>query len=103
MSEKILADRYRLVEQIGMGGMAIVYKAVDLRTGHNVAVKVLRPEFNEDSESKRPTVQVGDPFVEKLLLEACQHLWLDTRPLIPRAKARGRRDGHQRLNTLRMR
>jgi len=50
MKEKILADRYRLTEQIGMGGMAIVYRAVDLRTGHNVAVKVLRPEFNEDSE-----------------------------------------------------
>ena len=28
-------------------------------------------EFGEDSESKRPTVQVGDPFSEKLLLEAC--------------------------------
>ena len=50
MNDKILADRYRLTEQIGMGGMAIVYKAIDLRTGHNVAVKVLRPEFNEDSE-----------------------------------------------------
>ena len=50
MNEKILADRYRLTEQIGMGGMAIVYKAVDLRTGHNVAVKVLRPEFSEDAE-----------------------------------------------------
>ena len=50
MSDKILANRYRLTEQIGMGGMAIVYRAVDLRTGHNVAVKVLRPEFNEDSE-----------------------------------------------------
>ena len=50
MSDRILADRYRLTEQIGMGGMAIVYKAVDLRTGHNVAVKVLRPEFNEDVE-----------------------------------------------------
>ena len=48
--EKILADRYRLTEQIGMGGMAIVYRAIDMRTGHNVAVKVLRPEFNEDAE-----------------------------------------------------
>jgi phosphoribosylformylglycinamidine synthase len=28
-------------------------------------------EFDEDSEAKRPTVQVGDPFAEKLLLEAC--------------------------------
>ena len=50
MTETILAGRYRLTEQIGMGGMAIVYRAVDLRTGHNVAVKVLRPEFNEDIE-----------------------------------------------------
>ena len=48
--QKILANRYRLIEQIGMGGMAIVYRAVDLRTGHNVAVKVLRPEYNEDRE-----------------------------------------------------
>jgi phosphoribosylformylglycinamidine synthase len=31
-------------------------------------------EFSEDSEEKRPTVQVGDPFVEKLLLEACLEL-----------------------------
>ncbi len=50
MTDKILANRYRLTEQIGMGGMAIVYRAVDLRTGHNVAVKVLRPEYNEDRE-----------------------------------------------------
>lgn len=50
MNEKILADRYRLVEQIGMGGMAIVYRAIDQRTGHSVAVKVLKPEFNKDAE-----------------------------------------------------
>jgi phosphoribosylformylglycinamidine synthase len=31
-------------------------------------------EFDEDSESKRPTVQVGDPFMEKLLIEACLEL-----------------------------
>lgn len=31
-------------------------------------------EFNEDSDSKRPTVQVGDPFTEKLVLEACLEL-----------------------------
>jgi phosphoribosylformylglycinamidine synthase subunit PurL len=31
-------------------------------------------EFAEDSEEKRPTVQVGDPFTEKLLLEACLEL-----------------------------
>ena len=31
-------------------------------------------EFSEDSDAKRPTVQVGDPFTEKLLLEACLEL-----------------------------
>ncbi|MEM8826807.1 MAG: phosphoribosylformylglycinamidine synthase subunit PurL, partial [Pseudomonadota bacterium] len=31
-------------------------------------------EFTEDSEAKRPTVQVGDPFTEKLLIEACLEL-----------------------------
>ncbi|WP_199553591.1 phosphoribosylformylglycinamidine synthase subunit PurL [Sandaracinobacteroides hominis] len=31
-------------------------------------------EFDEDSDSKRPTVQVGDPFMEKLLIEACLEL-----------------------------
>ncbi len=31
-------------------------------------------EFGEDSEEKRPTVQVGDPFTEKLLIEACLEL-----------------------------
>lgn len=31
-------------------------------------------DFTEDSEEKRPTVQVGDPFTEKLLIEACLEL-----------------------------
>jgi phosphoribosylformylglycinamidine synthase len=31
-------------------------------------------EFSDDSESQRPTVQVGDPFLEKLLIEACLEL-----------------------------
>ena len=37
-------------------------------------------EFSEGDDEKRPTVQVGDPFVEKLLLEACleifNHDWI---------------------------
>jgi len=31
-------------------------------------------EFDDDSDEKRPTVQVGDPFTEKLLIEACLEL-----------------------------
>ena len=34
-------------------------------------------EFNEKAEEKKPTVQVGDPFTEKLLLEACLELMKD--------------------------
>ena len=34
-------------------------------------------EFNEDTDEKKPTVQVGDPFTEKLLLEACLELMKD--------------------------
>jgi phosphoribosylformylglycinamidine synthase II len=34
-------------------------------------------EFNENSENKKPTVQVGDPFTEKLLMEACLELMKD--------------------------
>ena len=34
-------------------------------------------EFDENTEEKKPTVQVGDPFTEKLLLEACLELMKD--------------------------
>src|SRR4051812_25044181 len=47
---KTLADRYRLIELIGAGGAAEVYKAQDLRLGREVAVKVLRPQFVGDEE-----------------------------------------------------
>ncbi len=55
-------------------GYPLVY--VGSRTGRDGihGATMSSAEFNEDSESKRPTVQVGDPFVEKLLLEACLEL-----------------------------
>src|SRR5947209_269431 len=40
-----LADRYRLLEIIGEGGMGRVYRAAQLATGQPVAVKLLHPEF----------------------------------------------------------
>ncbi len=40
-----LADRYRLLNELGEGGMATVYLAEDLRHDRKVAVKVLRPEL----------------------------------------------------------
>jgi len=41
----LLADRYRIMGEIGRGGMAIVFQAVDEQHGRDVAVKVLRPEL----------------------------------------------------------
>ncbi len=40
-----LADRYKIERQLGVGGMATVYLAVDLKHLRKVAVKVLRPEL----------------------------------------------------------
>ena len=40
-----LSDRYRIVRELGQGGMATVYLAEDLKHKRNVAVKVLKPEL----------------------------------------------------------
>lgn len=50
MIGKVLDNRYELVEFLGKGGMALVYRAVDKRTGHSVAVKILKPEYSQDAE-----------------------------------------------------
>ena len=47
---KILGSRYELVEKIGNGGMATVYRAKDSILKRDVAVKILRDEFTTDNE-----------------------------------------------------
>ena len=47
---KIIGNRYEVLEKIGIGGMATVYKAKDNILKRNVAVKVLRDEFTTDEE-----------------------------------------------------
>ena len=64
------ADRIFYAKATGVG-MPIVY--LGSKTGRDGihGASMASAEFDDDSDAKRPTVQVGDPFSEKLLLEAC--------------------------------
>jgi phosphoribosylformylglycinamidine synthase subunit PurL len=55
----------------GTGNPVIYVGAKTGRDGIHGASLLASAEFTEESKQKRPNVQVGDPFVEKLLLEAC--------------------------------
>ena len=46
----LLDDRYEILQVIGEGGMAIVYKALDHRLNRNVAVKIMREDMLADEE-----------------------------------------------------
>ena len=50
---KMLDDRYEILEVIGEGGMAIVYRALDHRLNRDVAVKIMRDEMAADEEFRR--------------------------------------------------
>ncbi|TAK47781.1 MAG: phosphoribosylformylglycinamidine synthase subunit PurL [Xanthobacteraceae bacterium] len=67
-----LAESDRIFYAAASGvNMPIVY--LGSKTGRDGihGATMASAEFGEDAEEKRPTVQVGDPFAEKLLLEAC--------------------------------
>jgi phosphoribosylformylglycinamidine synthase subunit PurL len=66
-------DRIFYAKAAGLGNPVIYVGAKTGRDGIHGAT-MASAEFNDDSEEKRPTVQVGDPFTEKLLLEACLEL-----------------------------
>jgi len=50
MQGKILNNRYKIIKEIGRGGMAIVYSARDTLLERRVALKMLRPEYKSDDE-----------------------------------------------------
>ena len=70
-----LADQNKIFYSVAAGiGNPVVY--VGSKTGRDGihGATMASAEFDDDSEEKRPTVQVGDPFTEKLLIEACLEL-----------------------------
>ena len=50
---RMLDDRYEIIEPIGVGGMAVVYKAMCHRLNRYVAIKILRDEFARDEEFRK--------------------------------------------------
>ena len=67
------ADRIFLGAAAGVGNPVLYVGAKTGRDGIHGAT-MASAEFGEDAQDKRPSVQVGDPFMEKLLLEACLEL-----------------------------
>jgi phosphoribosylformylglycinamidine synthase subunit PurL len=70
-----IADQDKIFYSAATGiGNSIVY--VGSKTGRDGihGATMASADFAEDAEEKRPTVQVGDPFTEKLLIEACLEL-----------------------------
>ncbi|MCT6844787.1 phosphoribosylformylglycinamidine synthase subunit PurL [Bombella apis] len=66
-------DRIFLSAAAGVGNPVVYVGSKTGRDGIHGAT-MSSAEFDSESSSKRPTVQVGDPFTEKLLLEACLEL-----------------------------
>ena len=66
-------DRIFYSAAAGIGNPVVYVGSKTGRDGIHGAT-MASAEFDDDSEEKRPTVQVGDPFTEKLLLEACLEL-----------------------------
>lgn len=70
----VKSDEIFLGKAEGLGNPVMYVGSKTGRDGLGGAV-MSSAAFTEDNESKRPTVQVGDPFTEKLLLEACLELF----------------------------
>jgi phosphoribosylformylglycinamidine synthase II len=71
-----LAPRERLIRSAaaGPGNVVVLLGALTGRDGIGGASVLASAELGEDDDAKRPSVQIGDPFAEKKLLECCPEL-----------------------------
>jgi phosphoribosylformylglycinamidine synthase len=67
-------DKLTKASAAGAGNLVVLLGAKTGRDGIGGASVLASQEFDQTSEEKRPSVQVGDPFAEKLLIEVCLEL-----------------------------
>ncbi|WP_020522561.1 phosphoribosylformylglycinamidine synthase subunit PurL [Catelliglobosispora koreensis] len=69
------ADRLQNKAAVGPGNIVVLMGAKTGRDGIGGVSVLASATFDEGSEQRRPSVQVGDPFIEKLLIESCLELY----------------------------
>ncbi|SDI01339.1 phosphoribosylformylglycinamidine synthase [Sinosporangium album] len=68
-------DKIKLATAPGPGNKVVLFGALTGPDGIGGASVLASATFEEESQAKRPSVQVGDPFMEKLLIECCLELF----------------------------
>ncbi|HZA19646.1 MAG TPA: phosphoribosylformylglycinamidine synthase subunit PurL [Actinomycetota bacterium] len=73
----VIEDRVMQGAAAGEGNLVVLVGSSTGRDGIGGASVLASAEFDDDSATKRPSVQVGDPLTEKLLIECCLELFRD--------------------------
>ena len=68
-------DRLQRKDAAGVGNIVVLMGAKTGRDGIGGVSVLASATFDQEAEQRRPSVQVGDPFTEKLLIEACLELY----------------------------
>ena len=77
----VLADKYRVVRQIGRGGMGVVYEAEHVDLGKRVAIKLMLEKYAQDNEATarfhreaRAASRIGNPHIIDVLEPATRRM-----------------------------
>ena len=87
MTGRLLSNRYRITERIGLGGMAEVYRAQDSVLGRSVAVKVMLPQYANDPtftarfrQEAAAAANLQSPYIVNVYDLSLIHISEPTRP-----------------------